>query len=1807
MAPMKRKSDPIEAIKPKKPLKRQRTTEKSGPSKSSDNATGDKSNDRPKKKAPSSHTEAARPEPISVLTNQQPAFPRGGAGPLTLIEKKQIQAQATRDALREHMKGEDLFADTKDAGEDFSDMENLEPTSDAKVKERRGRGKKLKHTKVAVEKESGPRVEGLSYKRIVPGSLILGQITAISSRDLTLALPNNLTGYVPLNAVSPQLTKKVESLLDSDKEDEDADNEETDIDLTHYFHIGQYLRAAVTSTGEEAGTAKGKRRIELGLDPRLVNVGLSRSNIVAGCTVQVTVTSIEDHGLDTDMGVLDSQLRGFIPKKELQLPSTMSSVKTGTVLLCLVTGNPKGRMVQLSASLDKLTAMDKPCVLSTAANIDAFLPGTAVEALLTDVARSGLLGKVMGMLDVTADLVHSGLASITDDEELPYKSGKKVRGRLVCTFPAAETKKLGFSLLPNVVGLTSDKSHSPDISISSVVRQATVIHVEPGLGVYLSMEGSLRRAFAHISRLSDKKVDSISETMGPYKVGSKHVVRVLDFNPVDELYLVSLQEKVIKQAFLRVEDVKVGEVVKGTIENILIGEKGVKGLILELSDGVSGLVPYSHLSDIALQHPEKKFREGLTVKARVLSTDIEKRQIRLTLKKTLVNSELTPWIDYKHIAVGDTCTGTLVKVDGPGAVVQFYGDVKAFLPVSEMSEAYIKDATLHFQQGQVITVHALSIDAESKRMTVSCKDPALASSPQVDFTTLIPGSLVSGTVFEKSQDDLSIRLEPSGAVGRLQLDQISDGSARKRQSALGKIRVGQTLQDLLILNVHVNRKTVTLCNRSSLKKATEDGNLLTSYEVLKEGKVVTGLVSNITSDGVFVNFAAGISGLVTKKQVPVEAGDQPEFGMTRLQPVTGRVTSVDYKGAVPRFWLTMREGQRKETDSVSVSDESAVQNALIDPVDGVSKTVGDFSMGKITKARVIAVKDSQLNVELAQGIQGRIDVSEMFDSWADIPDRKRPLSNCKTKQILDVKIIGAHDTRNHRFLPLTHRSGKQLVLELTAKPSLLNDAAIEPLSLESLKVGSPLIAYVNNIAEGHLWVNVTPSVRGRIRAIDIANDLSLLTDLEKNFPIGSALKVHVTGVDVDKNRLDLSARGSNSETPVTMADITTGMIMPGRITKVTERQILIQLNDHVIGAVELMDMADDYSLAYPLRYQKNEVIRVCVVHMDVPNKKINLSLRPSRVLSSTLTVKDPEVTSAQQLNVNDVRRGFITNVAEKGLFVALGHGVTAFIRVTNLSDQYLKEWKDHFQRDQLVEGRVISVDKDTGHVQMSLKASVLKEDYVAPTTYHDLRVGDIVTGKVAAVKDFGVFIVVDNSLNVRGLCHRSEIAEKRIEDASKLFNEGDAVKAKVLKIDLEKTRISFGLKASYFADTEEDEMESASDEEAEEEGVLIAGGSEGEDDLDDEDDLADDGSDDEDSDPGLGAALDNEKDAPESSPEPTVPIPNLTTRSIAEGLSVGGFDWAGGLTNGSSKRVLSDTEDESTAQKPKKKRRAEIQVDRTGDLDAHGPQSVDDYERLLLGQPDSSLLWLQYMAFRIELGEVDQARQIGERAIRTIGLGQEGEKVNVWIALLNLENTYGDDESMEATFKRACEYNDPQEIHERVTSIYIQSAKLDKAADLFQTMVKKFAQDPKIWINYATFLFETAEDPEKARQLLPRALLTLPPFAHVDITSKFAQLEFRTKTGLPERGRTIFEGLLDSSPKRVDLWNVLIDLETHLGNKDQIRQLFERIVAGKVKSKQAKFFFKRWLAFEGKEGDERSADAVKARAAEWAKAHGKNG
>jgi rRNA biogenesis protein RRP5 len=83
----------------------------------------------------------------------------------------------------------------------------------------------------------------------------------------------------------------------------------------------------------------------------------------------------------------------------------------------------------------------------------------------------------------------------------------------------------------------------------------------------------------------------------------------------------------------------------------------------------------------------------------------------------------------------------------------------------------------------------------------------------------------------------------------------------------------------------------------------------------------------------------------------------------------------------------------------------------------------------------------------------------------------------------------------------------------------------------------------------------------------------------------------------------------------------------------------------------------------------------------------------------------------------------------------------------------------------------------------------------------------------------------------------------------------------------------------------------------------------------------------------------------------------------------------------------------------------------------------------------------------------------------------------------------------------------------------------------------------------------------------------------------------------------MFEGLLSTFPKRLDIWNQLLDLEIKQGDKDVVRGLFERVTKVRgLKAKAAKAWFRRWSEWEEANGDKKTQEKVKARAEEWVRA-----
>lgn len=94
-----------------------------------------------------------------------------------------------------------------------------------------------------------------------------------------------------------------------------------------------------------------------------------------------------------------------------------------------------------------------------------------------------------------------------------------------------------------------------------------------------------------------------------------------------------------------------------------------------------------------------------------------------------------------------------------------------------------------------------------------------------------------------------------------------------------------------------------------------------------------------------------------------------------------------------------------------------------------------------------------------------------------------------------------------------------------------------------------------------------------------------------------------------------------------------------------------------------------------------------------------------------------------------VIKGFIKNIANNGVYVSLGRSIHALVRVSDLSDSYLKDWKKFFKPNQMVIGKIVNC-KEEGRVLMTLKESEVNGELKLMKSFDDLSVGDIFEGTV---------------------------------------------------------------------------------------------------------------------------------------------------------------------------------------------------------------------------------------------------------------------------------------------------------------------------------------------------------------------------------------------------------------------------------------------------------------------------------------------
>lgn len=268
----------------------------------------------------------------------------------------------------------------------------------------------------------------------------------------------------------------------------------------------------------------------------------------------------------------------------------------------------------------------------------------------------------------------------------------------------------------------------------------------------------------------------------------------------------------------------------------------------------------------------------------------------------------------------------------------------------------------------------------------------------------------------------------------------------------------------------------------------------------------------------------------------------------------------------------------------------------------------------------------------------------------------------------------------------------------------------------------------------------------------------------------------------------------------------------------------------------------------------------------------------------------------------------------------------------------------------------------------------------------------------------------------------------------------------------------------------------------------------------------------------------------------------------------------------------------------KKLRRRELKVSRV-------PQSKLDFDRALLTSPVSSYLWIRFAAFMYQTEGLDAARTVFQKAIRTIEVAEEREKLNCFKALMNLEKAYGTPESYEEALAQAMRSNHPQDVLKHAVKRSIAAGELEEAEELLIRLCKTHNSNPANWLQLIDFHFVHSKDDDKVAEAYKKAAQSLNN--SLELSVGFVKLEYIH--GNAERGRTLMEKIVMQKPKRTDLWSVYLDLEAKHSGPDRVRDLFERALSVKLAKKAHSLLVKKYAQYEQSQGHADRAHEIESR------------
>jgi len=513
--------------------------------------------------------------------------------------------------------------------------------------------------------------------------------------------------------------------------------------------------------------------------------------------------------------------------------------------------------------------------------------------------------------------------------------------------------------------------------------------------------------------------------------------------------------------------------------------------------------------------------------------------------------ELLDLYSKPTLTEGEIIKGRVIKVTPSDVVVDIGYKSEGLLPVGEVT-GY--DGQVQVKRGDEIEVFIDRLEDGSGYVALSREKAARMRVWDVIEAAFKADEPISGRVIDRVKGGLSVDV---GGIKAFLPGSLIDTKPVKNLDALRghELKFKIVSFDKKRSNVVLSRRAIVEVEQSAAKHET--------FARLKEGEMTHGAVKNITDYGVFVDLG-GVDGLlhitdiswgrVTHPSEYFNVADEIEVIVLKFDPAAERV-SLGYKQKTPDPWLDVAER---------------------------------YPLGSRVKGTVVSLTDYGAFVELEEGVEGLIHVSEM--SWTKKVRHPAKLLNMGDQVEAVVSDVNVQNRR--------------ISLSLKA----LEQNPWDTIS-ERYPVGTVIEGKVRNLTDFGAFVEVEDGIDGLIHISDMAWHRRLKHPSEV-LKKGDVVKARVINVDGENQRLSLSVREFlPNEWDNFARDHNMGDEVIGVVSKITDFGLFVRLADGVEGLAHVSEVSKDPRQKLDRTYVVGEALRTRIIKIDPNERKIGLTTR----------------------------------------------------------------------------------------------------------------------------------------------------------------------------------------------------------------------------------------------------------------------------------------------------------------------------------------------------------------------------------------------------------------------------------------------------------------------------------------------------------------------------------------------------------------------------------------------------------------------